>query len=253
MLRSQISLLLRWLALVLPVAGMTVLVAPAALADGFNSSFSFGSINVSDASPGGCPTCFLVGPFDYGFSPVGVNSTVVGQVSISSISVSADATLISTNPNFGNISAFNWAVFVGPTSFGLTPGQVNGTTAPPDVISKTNSAPTQFQFAQSAGTVVGGTMYLTGSNDYTTTTFQSSPAGTFFPTLNFTAPGEFENGLYAQVFMWTEAGDSIDFNNIKVTVDGTVTQTPEPSSMLLLGAGAVPLIGLLRRKSTRRA
>jgi hypothetical protein len=241
----------RFLMLFMPrlmIAGLLVTsllsLSPRASADSFTSTFNLGSINVADAS-GGPP--FLVGPFNYGFSPLGLDSTVVGQVTITSISVSADATLNSTNPGFGNATSFNWAVFAGPSPFGFSPGQVNGTSVLPQSI--TSSAPTQFQFAQSGGTTIGATTTVTGSYDFISNTFQSNPAGTIFPAphATFTSPGDFANGLNAQVFMWTEGGNSLDFSNITVTVNGSVIPTPEPSSILLLGTGALFLMVVLRR------
>jgi hypothetical protein len=221
------------------LASGSVLFPPMASADSFTSTFSLGSISVSDASPG---PPFFVGPFDYGFSPVGIDSSVVGQVTITGISVSTDAVVNSTNPNFGNSTAFNWVILVGPAPFGFTPGQVNGTSVRPDSI--TSSAPTQLQFAQ-----LGATMTLTGSYGFTSNTFQANPGpGVFFPTLSGTPPNgeDFANGLYAQVFMWTEAGVSLDFSNTTVTVNGTV---PEPSSILMLGTGLLALMGFAVKKA----
>ena len=125
---------------------------------------------------------------------------------------------------------------------------MNGTTVRPDSIM--SSAPTQFLFAQSGGTTIGVTTTVTGSYDFSSNTFQANPTGTTFPPphATFTSPGDFANGLYAQVFMWTEAGASLDFNKISVTVDGNVAPVPEPSSVLLLGAGALSIMGALRRK-----
>jgi hypothetical protein len=238
--RSTLSFGFRLVIVGLLLVASSLLLAPMASADSFNSTFNLGSINVSDSS---VPPAFLSGPFNYGFSLLGLDPTVVGQVTITSISVSANAILNSTNPGFGNATAFNWAVFVGPSAFGFTPGQVNGTSVLPDSI--TSNAPTQFQFAQT-----GATGTLTGSYDFISNTFQTNTGGTTFPAphATFTSPGAFGNGLYGQVFMWTEAGDNLDFNNITVTINGNVTPVPEPSSMLLLGTGALSLMGVLRRK-----
>ena len=243
--RSPVVFMLRFMIAGLLLATSSLLLAPRASADPFTSTFNLGSINVADFS-GGPP--FLTGPFNYGFSPHGVDPTVVGQVTITNISVSTNAMVNSTNPGFGNITGFNWAVFVGPSPFGFTPGQVNGTSVRPDSI--TSIAPTQFQFAQP-----GATATLTGSYDFISNTFLANPAGSTFPAphATFTSPGDFGNGLYAQVFMWTEAGASLDFNNISVTVNGNVAPVPEPSSILLLGTGALSLMGALRRKLTHGA
>jgi hypothetical protein len=241
MRQSPVIFTLRLIIVGLLVATSSLLLAPMASADAFTSSFTLGSINVSDSS---IPPAFLSGPFNYGFSPLGIDTAVVGQINITGISVSADAVLNSTNPGFGNSSAFNWAVFVGPASFGFTPGQVDGTSVRPDSI--TSSAPTQFQFAQT-----GATTTLNGSYDFISEAFQANPAGTIFPPphATFTSAGDFADGLYVQVFMWTEAGDSLDFNNITVAVNGNVTPAPEPSSLLMLGFGLLGLVGFSLKKS----
>jgi PEP-CTERM motif len=238
--RSPVFFILRLTVVGLLLASSSLLLAPMASADSFTSTFNLGSINVSDSS---APPAFLSGPFNYGFSLLGLDPTVAGQVAITNISVSTNAVLNSTNPGFGNATGFNWAIFVGPSPFGFTPGQVNGTSVLPDSI--TSNAPTQFQFAQT-----GATGTLTGSYNFVSNTFQTSTGGTTFPAphATFTSPGAFGNGLYAQVFLWTEAGDNLDFNNVTVTVNGNATPVPEPSSMLLLGTGALSLMGVLRRK-----
>ena len=239
MRRSPLLFMLRLMIAGVLVATSSLLLAPMASADSFTSTFQLGSINVADFS---VPPAFLIGPFNYGFSPLGLDPTVVGQVTITNISVSTDAVV--NSPGFFNLPpSFNWAVFVGPSPFGFTPGQVDGTSVRPDSI--TSSAPTQFQFSQT-----GVTTTLTGSYDFISNTFQANTAGTTFPPpyATFTSPGDFANGLNAQVFMWTEDGASLDFNNITVTVTGNVAPVPEPSSILLLGTGALSLMAALRRK-----
>jgi hypothetical protein len=230
------------------VAASALLTAPMASADSFTSTFNLGSLHVVDSS---VPPNFFTGPFDYGFTALGLDPTVAGQVTINSISVSANATL--NHLPFYGTSPFDWEIFVGPAPFGFTPSQINGTTVRPDSI--VSNAPTQLRFAQLAGTTIGGTTALTGSYNFVSNTFQTNTGN----NLKFagTSPGDFANGLYAQVFLWSEGGDSInlDFDKITVRVNGTV---PEPSSFLLfvtgaLGLGALPLISARRRKLAHRA
>jgi hypothetical protein len=107
----------------------------------------------------------------------------------------------------------------------------------------TSSAPTQFRFAQ-----VGATETLTGSYDFTTNTFLANTG----KALKFagTSPGNFTGGLYAQAFMWTEAGANLTFNNITLTVSGNTVSgnvVPEPASILLLVAGVLSIVFVLRK------
>lgn len=240
--RSSVSLLHRCVILGLFAATTVLFLAPRASADSFTSTFSLGSMNVADSS---VPPNFFTGPFNYGFTAFALDPAVAGQVTIDSISVSADATL-NHLPYYGS-SPFDWEIFVGPAPFGFTPGQITGTTVRPDSI--TSNAPTQLRFAQLAGTTIGGTTALTGSYDFVSNTFQTNTGNTF--KFAGTSPGDFENGLYAQVFLWSEGGDQInlDFNNITVTVNGTV---PEPSSLLLLGTGALGMVALSLFGALRR-
>jgi hypothetical protein len=167
---------------------------------------------------------------------------------MSPISDSAEATL-NHLPYYGS-SPFDWEIFVGPAPFGFAPRQITDTTVrPPHLI--TSSAPTQLRFAQLAGTTIGGTTPLTGSYDFVSDIFQTN-------TVNFfkfagTSPGQFTNGLYAQVFLWSEGGDSInlDFSNITLTVTGVSTPLPEPTTMALVSTGLMGMIaGRLRRKKS---
>jgi hypothetical protein len=115
----------------------------------------------------------------------------------------------------------------------------------------TSNAPTQLRFTQLAGTIVGETTTLTGSYDFVSHTFQTNTNASTLRGVE-TSPGEFTNGLYAQVFLWSEGGDSInlDFSDIKVTVNSTVV--PEPSTFMMLGAGLLPVIGVIRRRYLNR-
>ena len=58
--------------------------------------------------------------------------------------------------------------------------------------------------------------------------------------------------MYAQVFLWTEGGDSIDldFSGITLTVTGVSTPVPEPMTMSLVSTGLIGVIaaGLRRKK-----
>ena len=228
--KSLLSLRRRFVILGLFAMITVLFLAPTASAGSFTSTFKLGSMNVSDLS---VPPNFFTGPFNYGFTALALDPAVTGQVTINSISVSADATLQHL-PYYGS-SPFDWEIFVGPAPFGFAPGQVTGTTVRPD--SLTSNAPTQLRFSQLAGTSIGATTTLTGSYDFVSNTFQTN-TGNFLKFAG-TSPGQFTKGLYAQVFLWSEGGDGInlDFRDITVTVTGV--STPEPPSFLLFGTGAL--------------
>ena len=244
--KSLVSLRRKFVILGLFATTAVLFVTPSASAGSFTSTFNLGSMNVSDFS---VPPNYFTGPFNYGFTALGLDPAATGQVTINSISVSADATLHHL-PYYGS-SPFDWEIFVGPAPFGFTPGQVTGTTVRPDSI--TSNAPTQLRFSQQAGTIIGGTMTVTGSYDFVSHTFLTNT----FSILKFagTSSGEFTNGLYAQVFLWSEGGDSIDldFSNITVTVTGVSTPVPEPTTMSLVSTGLIGMIAAgLRRKKRQR-
>jgi len=68
-----------------------------------------------------------------------------------------------------------------------------------------------------------GTTTLTGATILSPTHFRRTPEVPL--SLPERSPGEFTNGLYAQVFLRTEGADSIDldFSNITLTVTGVST------------------------------
>ena len=59
--------------------------------------------------------------------------------------------------------------------------------------------------------------------------------------------------MYAQVFLWTEGGDSIDldFEQHHIYGDRVSTPVPEPTTMSLVSTGLIGVIaaGLRRKKN----
>jgi hypothetical protein len=219
-----------------------LLATSTATADAFSSTFNFGNINVADGST---PPQFFTGPFNYGVSSLGLDSAESGLVHITDISVSADAVvnspLVLQN---GDLVAFNWEIYVGPSPFGFVPGQVTGSFTRPDTLART--APTLLQFSQSDFWTSGPPLTRFGGNyDFTTQTMATMTGAQTIVFFAGTVPYD-ANGLYVQAFLWTEADDNMDLNNIKVTVSGTTV--PEPSSLLMLGSGLFSVVTFAGRK-----
>jgi hypothetical protein len=111
----------------------------------FTTTYNLGSLNVADYST---PPDFFTGPFNYGITPLGLDGSVNRLVNITSISVSADATVnFSLVLQHENFIAFDREIYVGPSPFGYAPGQVTGNFTRPDTL--TGTAPTLLRFAQS--------------------------------------------------------------------------------------------------------
>jgi len=224
------------------LAAVFLLVSSTAGADTFSVTFHFGNLNIADGST---PPQFFTGPFNYGFSPLGLDSGVSGLTNITNVSVSADATvsspLVLTN---GDLVAFDWEVYVGPSPFGFVPGQVTGSFIAPDTL--TGAAPTLLRFSQSDLWTSAPPTGFSGSYDFAANTMTSSQA----TILKFAGTLPYDtNGLYVQTFLWTEADDNIDLKNIEVTVSGTTV--PEPSTLALLSSGILGALGVVRRKLLR--
>lgn len=212
----------------------------------FTATYDLGSLNVADSS---VPPQFFTGPFNYGVTPLGLYPGVNGLVKITSISVSADATVNSplVLPN-GNLVAFDWEIYVGPSPFGATSGQVTGSSMKPDMLTRTALSPltpTLLRFSQSDLYQTTTLPQFTATYDFFTNTLTSN-APQFLKFAGTAVPPYSANGLYAQAFMWSEADDNIEFRHITVTVNGTTA--PEPSSLVLLGGGLLGAAGAIRRK-----
>jgi hypothetical protein len=161
--------------------------------------------------------------FDYYFTPVAVDSSLLGKgMTISSISVSTPGT------STGEVVNWDWEVFIGNSSFGLPEGQFTATTDDP-VDDYVRTAQTQLQFV--IGSFFGSGEYtFSGEYDFLTGTMTAYPQ---LGTLKNASTSEMEltEGLYAQLFFWT--GDNrncyIVFDDITLTVRGEIREpSPEP-------------------------
>jgi hypothetical protein len=152
--------------------------------------------------------------FDYFFTPVMVDSAVLGEgVTVESIDVSANGT------NNGAVVNFDWEVHIGPTSFGLPEGQFTQTLVDP-IAGYTRTAPTQFRFV--IGNQVDNQSYpFSAQHDFVSGTTTANP---YFSLVQqaITSPMNLTDGLYAQVFLWTadNRNSKIDFGQIVLTVRG---------------------------------
>ena len=122
----------------------------------------------------------------------------------------------------GDLVAFNREIYMGPSPLGFVPGQVTASFTEHQTPSGT--APPLLQFSQSDLNTMAPPTGFSGNYDFTTNTMTSSSQVILFFAGN--APYD-ANRLYVQAFLWTEADDNIDLNNIKVAVSGTAV--PEPS------------------------
>jgi hypothetical protein len=111
---------------------------------------------------------------------------------------------------------------MGPSPLGFVPGQVTASFTEHQTPSGT--APPLLQFSQSDLNTMAPPTGFSGNYDFTTNTMTSSSQVILFFAGN--APYD-ANRLYVQAFLWTEADDNIDLNNIKVAASGTAV--PEPS------------------------
>jgi probable HAF family extracellular repeat protein len=171
--------------------------------------------------------------YTYGFSPVIIDPTVVGErIQITSIFVSATGAI--NSPDLLGDAGLDWEVLVGPSSFGLPIGQITASSKYPGFIS--SSSPTQFRFAEIDHSA-SGSVTFSGSYNFQTNGFVTNAQVTNLKAA-FAAPTNLRQGLFLQVFVWSGAiGASIDFSGITVTVSGTI---PPPSFSLSQSAISFP-------------
>lgn len=166
--------------------------------------------------------------FDYYFTPLALDSSVVGEgVTIESVEVSA------FGQNNGDVINFDWEVHIGPSPFGLPEGQIVKTLIDP-VSGYDRIAPTQFRFT--IGNQLDTQSYVfSGQYDFTTGTTIANP---LYSTVHaaFTSPMTLANGLYAQIFLWTadNRNSKISFDEIALFVRGTGNDVPSPQRVIRL-------------------
>ena len=214
---------------------------PPAVAAPFETTYTFsGGFNIY-----GYPPVPQVNGFDYYFTPVALNTSLLGTgATISSVEVS------SFGHNNGDVINFDWEIFLGPSSFGLPEGQFTQTHVDP-VSGYSRTAPTQVQFV--IGSQADTQSYqFSGNYNFGTNAITATPYLALLKNAS-TSPMDLTDGLYAQLFFWT--GDNrnvnIQFDDVTLTVRGdiqTPVSVPEPSSLLLLSIGVASsiLVGVLK-------
>jgi len=158
---------------------------------------------------------------NYGFTNVDQDTSLSGTIQISSITVTG--TVTANSPDINQDADFDWEVFVGPAPFGLSPGQVTGSPTYPGGIS--SSAATQFHSAQGALSSPGAVLTFSTSYNFQTGAF--SLPGLYGHVATAVAPlMQLPNGLYLQVFPWTEA-ENIDLtlSNLQVNITYTIPKS----------------------------
>src|SRR3989344_665539 len=116
----------------------------------------------------GYPPVPQVNGFDYYFTPLALDTSVLGTgVTISSVEVS------SFGNNLGSVINWDWEIHLGSAPFGLPEGQFTQTHIDP-VLGYNSSAPTQVKFV--IGQPVDSQSYLfSGHYDFGTSTMTATP------------------------------------------------------------------------------
>jgi len=156
--------------------------------------------------------------FDYYFTPVQINTSISGKkVKISSITVSFPAV------SMGAVVNWDWEVYIGSTSFGLPTGQFIKTIVDP-VNGYIKNAPIKILFAEGDYSAPNPTNYtFNATYDFNTGTLSGTPTPRSL-TQAIRSDILLNNGLYAQMFLWTADNRNcyISFGAGTLTVKGEI-------------------------------
>lgn len=160
--------------------------------------------------------CCAKGPMSWGFTPVIQDTSLSGNVQITSISVSDSGNILATDPH--GVAGTTWEIFVGNASCGFPAGEVQGVV---NLGTYSCSAPTQLIFNTNGVFSPPASGTFAASFDFTTGTFTANDLGAFI--LGTNVPSNLTQGLFVQVMLW--GGDNpsdLILSDISVTVAGTV-------------------------------
>jgi len=161
--------------------------------------------------------CCAKGPMSWGFTPVIQDTSLSGNIQITSISVSDNGNILATDPN--GVAGTTWELFIGNSSCGFPVGELQGV-----VNLTTYSCNTQTQLILNTNGVFSapGTGNFAATYNFTSSTFTANDTGQLISAS--TATTNLTQGLFVQLLLWGgDQGADLILSNISVTITGTTT------------------------------
>jgi YVTN family beta-propeller protein len=161
--------------------------------------------------------CCAKGPMSWGFTPVIQDTSLSGNIQITSISVSDNGNILATDPN--GVAGTTWELFIGNSSCGFPVGELQGV-----VNLTTYSCNTQTQLILNTNGVFSApaTGTFAATYNFTTSTFTANDTGQLIS--GSTATTNLTQGLFVQLLLWGgDQGADLILSNISVTITGTTT------------------------------
>jgi RHS repeat-associated protein len=181
---------------------------------------------------GGINVSCCTGGMSWGFTPVIQDTSLTGEVQITSITVSDSANILAVDYN--SVAGTTWEIFAGTASCGFPPGEDTG------VIStgtyQCPNAQTELIFNTNAVWSPPATGTFAGSFNFQTGVLSTNDLGQFI--LGATSPMTLTQGLYVQILLWGgDVGANLNLSNISITITGTTSGTTVAQPHLLGVAG----------------
>jgi hypothetical protein len=182
--------------------------------------------------------CCAKGPMSWGFTPVIRDTSLSGNVQITSVAVSDSGSVLATDRN--GVAGTTWEIFIGASPCGFPAGELQGSVSLTTYSCSSSTASTQLIF--NTNTVFSGPVPQSGifsaSENFITNVFTASDIGQFIS--GTTTASNVTQGLYLQVLLWGgDVGADLKVSNISVTVTGTAgavqqqLQCGKPTGQLL--------------------